>query len=106
VRIVFEKYLELGSLRLVMADLVRRGIMAKRRRLKNGTMRDGYPLTTTGICCILRNRCYIGEIVFKGEILKGPHPPIIDREVFNVVQSRMDSKRMGPNKRRPPTRLA
>jgi site-specific DNA recombinase len=106
VRMVFEKYLELGSLRLVMADLVRRGVMAKRRLLKNGTMRGGYPLTTTGICYILRNRCYIGEIVFNGEILKGPHPAIIDREVFNVVQSRMDSKRMGPNKRRPPTQLA
>jgi len=106
VRMVFEKYLELGSLRLVMAHLVRRGVMAKRRLLKNGTMRGGYPLTTTGICYILRNRCYVGEIVFNGEILKAPHPAIIDRETFNVVQSRMDDKRQGPNRHRPRTQLA
>lgn len=106
VRMIFQKYLELGSLRLVMAHLVRRGVMAKRRLLKNGTMRGGYPLTTTGICYILRNRSYVGEIVFKGEILKAPHPPIIDREVFNVVQTRMDSRRNGPSKYRARTLLA
>lgn len=106
VRMIFQKYLELGSLRLVMAHLVRRGVMAKRRLLKNGTMRGGYPLTTTGICYILRNRCYVGEIVFKGEILKAPHPPIIDREVFNVVQTRMDNRRNGPSKYRARTLLA
>lgn len=98
VRMVFEKYLELGTLRLVMAHLIRHGVMTKRRLLKNGTMRGGYPFTTTGICYLLRNRCYVGEIVFKGEILKAPHPPIIDRDTFNIVQTRMDSKRNGPSK--------
>ena len=35
---------------------------------------------------ILRNRFYIGEIVFNGEIFAGEHEPIIDRTVFDKIQ--------------------
>ena len=35
---------------------------------------------------ILRNRLYLGEIVYKGEIFKGEHPAIVDRETFDRVQ--------------------
>ena len=106
VRMIFRKYLELGTLRLVMAHLVRRVVMTKARVLKNGKIRGGYPFTTTGISYILRNRFYIGEVVFKGEILNGPQPAIIDRALFNRVQARLDRQRLGANKERPATRLA
>ena len=35
---------------------------------------------------LLRNRFYIGEIPYKGEVFKGEHQPIVDRELFEKVQ--------------------
>jgi hypothetical protein len=33
------------------------------------------------------NRFYIGEAVFKGEVLKGEQPAILDRALFDAVQA-------------------
>jgi len=38
---------------------------------------------------ILRNRFYVGEINFKGEILPGPQPALLERELFDAVQSKL-----------------
>jgi hypothetical protein len=54
----------------------------------------------------LRNRFYLDEVVFKGEILKGSQQPIIDHGLFNSVQLRMDKQRLGPHKRLPASLLA
>jgi hypothetical protein len=42
---------------------------------------------------ILRNRFYIGEVVYKGEICPGPQPPLIDRALFDAVQKRLTEQR-------------
>jgi Recombinase len=41
----------------------------------------------------LRNRFYIGEIVFKGEVLPGEQPAILDRELFDAVQAKLNEQR-------------
>src|SRR5256714_4280218 len=38
---------------------------------------------------VLRNRFYIGEVVFKGEILAGEQPAIVDRTLFDAVQAKL-----------------
>jgi site-specific DNA recombinase len=38
---------------------------------------------------MLRNRFYIGEVNFKGEILPGSQPPLLDRALFEAVQARL-----------------
>jgi site-specific DNA recombinase len=96
VRMIFKKYLELGSVRLLMAYLVRRGVVTRTRKLKTGKIQGGYPFTTSGLAYLLRNRFYIGEVQFKGEILKGPQEPIVDRKLFLLVQLLMDKHR-SPN---------
>jgi site-specific DNA recombinase len=40
----------------------------------------------------LRNRFYIGEVVFKSEVLTGEQPVIIDRKLFAVVQARLSEQ--------------
>src|SRR5215468_10891834 len=42
---------------------------------------------------LLRNRFYIGEVLYKGEICPGPQPPLIDRELFEAVQRRLTEQR-------------
>src|SRR6185312_11384297 len=41
---------------------------------------------------LLRNRFYIGEVVFKGEALTGEQPVIIDRALFDAVQARLNEQ--------------
>jgi len=41
---------------------------------------------------LLRNRFYIGEVLFKGEILPGEQPPILDRGVFDAVQAKLSEQ--------------
>src|SRR5262245_42227761 len=54
VRIIFRRYLELGSLDLLMADLRRQGIVTKLRTLKTGKTVGGIPFTRGGLSYLLR----------------------------------------------------
>lgn len=100
VRMIFKKYLELGRIQLLLEYLARHGIMARQRRLKSGEPCPAYPFTYSGLRALLGNRRYVGDVMFKGEVFKGPQPPIIDRETFNSVQrlrqqqSRKDFERL------------
>ena len=38
---------------------------------------------------MLRNRFYLGQVKFKGEILPGSQPPLLDQAVFDAVQARL-----------------
>src|SRR6516162_1215090 len=89
VRTIFRSYLRLGSLNLLMADLRQRGIVTKVRTLKSGKTVGGIPFTRGPLAHLLRNRFYLGEVMFKGEVLAGEQPAIIDRDLFETVQTRL-----------------
>ena len=93
VRTIFRRYLELGSLNLLMQDLRRRKILTKIRKLSTGRTVGGNPLTRGPLAHLLRNRFYIGEVAFKGEILPGEQPAILDRKLFEAVQRKLDEQR-------------
>lgn len=86
VRMIFKKYLELGSLQLLLEYLAARGIMARQRALKGGKIHPAYPFTYGGLRALLGNRTYVGDVVYEGKTFKGPQPPIIGHEMFNAVQ--------------------
>jgi site-specific DNA recombinase len=92
VRSIFRGYLKLGSLNLLMADLRKRGIVTRARTLKGGKTVGGIPFTRGPLAHLLRNRFYIGEVVFKDEILKGEQPAILDRDLFDAVQAKLGEK--------------
>jgi DNA invertase Pin-like site-specific DNA recombinase/nucleotide-binding universal stress UspA family protein len=92
VRTIFRLYLKRGSLTLLMAELRKLGIVSKRRTLRSGKTVGGIPFTRGPLAHLLRNRFYIGEVVFKSETLKGEQPAILDRGLFDGVQARMDSQ--------------
>lgn len=89
VRTIFESYCKLGSLNLLMIKLRQRGIVTKQRRLKSGKTIGGIPFARGPLAYLLRNRFYIGEVVFKGETLAGEQPRIIDRSLFDAVQAKL-----------------
>ena len=92
VRTIFRSYLKLGSLNLLMTDLRKRGIVTKVRKLKTGKSVGGIPFTRGPLAHLLRNRFYIGEVEFKGEILAGEQLAIIDRKLFDAVQAKLDGQ--------------
>jgi hypothetical protein len=40
---------------------------------------------------LLKNRFYIGEVVYRGEVHRGEHEPILDRDLFEAVQAKLSS---------------
>jgi DNA invertase Pin-like site-specific DNA recombinase len=93
VRLIFERYLTLGSVNRLVLELHERDIRTKIRSLSNGNTRGGVPFTQGPLFYILRNRFYIGEVVYKGEICPGPQPPLINRALFDAVQRRLTEQR-------------
>jgi hypothetical protein len=91
--VIFKRYLALGSVNRLVLELRERDIRTKIRRLSNGNPRGGGPFTQGALFYILRNRFYIGEVVYKGEICPGPQPPLIDRALFDAVQRRLTAQR-------------
>ena len=74
---------------LLMADLRKQDIVTKVRTLKSGATVGGIPFTRGPLAHLLRNRFYIGEVMFKGEVLAGEQPAIVDRGLFDVVQTKL-----------------
>jgi site-specific DNA recombinase len=93
VRTIFRRYLKLGSLNRLMADLRAQGIVTKVRALKTGRKIGGIPFTRGPLAHFLRNRFYIGEVVFKGEVFPGEQPAILDRDLFDAVQAKLNDQR-------------
>ena len=92
VRAIFCSYLKLGSLNLLMANLRQRGIVTKIRTLKTDETVGGIPFTRGSLAHLLRNRFYIGEVAFKGEVLTGEQPAIVDEALFEAVQAKLNEQ--------------
>ena len=89
VRTIFQRYLELGSVNRLVVELRERGFRTKIRKLSTGATRGGVAFTQGPLFYMLRNRFYIGEVRFKNEICPGPQPPLLDRELFEAVQTKL-----------------
>jgi hypothetical protein len=76
-----------------MQDLRQRKILTKVRRLSSGRAVGGIPLNRGSLAHLLRNRFYIGEVVYRGEVLPGEQPAILDRKLFEAVQRKLDEQR-------------
>src|SRR5262249_45238378 len=59
---------------------------------KTGETVGGIPFTRGPLAHLLRNRFYIGNVPFKGEILKGEQPAIVDRDLFEAVQAKLSEQ--------------
>ena len=87
VRWIFQRYLELGSIGRLLEEMNRLGIRTKVQTLSNGKKRGGVSYGTGPLAHILKNRCYVGELVHRGAIHAADHEPIIARETFDAAQA-------------------
>ncbi len=91
VRFIFERYLELGTVRRLAEDLRLRGILTKQRTSGTGRALGGRPWLEGPLYYFLKNRIYRGEIRHKGKVYPGRQPAIVDEDVFEAVQRRLAS---------------
>jgi DNA invertase Pin-like site-specific DNA recombinase len=86
VRQIYQKYLELGSVRLLQQELERRGVVSKQRLSRKGARSGGRSFSRGALYQLLANPIYIGEIRHKRERHQGQHQPILERELWRQVQ--------------------
>jgi hypothetical protein len=89
VRAIFARYLELGSIGALAEDLDRRGIRTKARGGTDGRIIGGIRFGVGPLAYLLKNRFYIGEVVYGGEVHRGEQEPILDRALFEAVQPKL-----------------
>jgi site-specific DNA recombinase len=89
VRTIFARYLALGSVRALADDLDCRGIRSKPRRLSDGRTIGGGCFGVGALAHLLKNRFYIGEVAYRGDVHRGEHEPILDSALFAAVQGKL-----------------
>jgi site-specific DNA recombinase len=87
VRLIFQRYLELGSLPALQRDLSEKRILTRIRNLSSGRSIGGVALTNGPLSYILKNRLYLGEINHRKVSYQSDHTPIISIELFEAVQT-------------------
>ena len=86
VRLIFRRYAELGSVRLLKAELEARGIKSKSWTSGSGRLVGGKPFSRGALYLMLQNHTYLGKIVHRGQFNSGEHTPIIDQPLWDAVQ--------------------
>jgi site-specific DNA recombinase len=87
VRWIFRRYLELGSIGLLLEEMTRLGIRTKVQTRTSGRKWGGVAFGRGPLAYLLRNRCYVGEILHKGQIHPADHEAILDRTTFDAVRT-------------------
>jgi site-specific DNA recombinase len=89
VRQIYQRYLELGSVRLLKQDLDQRRVASKVRLSRKGTSSGGQSFSRGALYELLSNPIYLGEIRYKCERHPGQHQPILERDLWEQVQRRL-----------------
>lgn len=85
VRMIFERYLSIGSAAALAQQLEKEGIGSPRRTSRMGRESGGGAFSRGALYAILKNRIYLGEVSHKGQAYNGQHDAIIDKELFEAA---------------------
>lgn len=95
VRHIFQRYLELGTVRALCDELKDQRIIKPERVSQSGRSRGGSPFGRGELYALLANPIYIGRIRHKEALHKGLHPAIIDQQLWEAVQAQLAENRTG-----------
>ncbi len=93
-KMIFERYLALGSVLALQAELAAKGLRSKARTSRNGRAYGDTPFSRGALYLMLKNRTYLGEVSHKGNAYPGEHAAIIDNVVFNKVAAMIEQHRI------------
>ena len=87
VRLIFRRFLEIGSATRLVEELAAGGHTTKSWTTKDGKARTGGAIDKTFVYKLLNNRVYLGEAVHKGVAHPGEHDAVIDRRTWDRVHT-------------------
>ncbi len=97
IRLLFDLYLELDSVKELAIRAEQIGVRTKVRTVK-GEPVGGLPFSRGHLYQMLKNPLYVGKVAHKGNVYEGLHEGIIDPETWDAVQVSLKSK-ASPRKR-------
>ena len=87
VRHIFQRYLELGTVRALLEDLRGSGVVTKSQVMRDGNIRGGVPFSRGALHHFLKNRIYRGDIIHHDKVYPGEHDAIVPGALFDDVQT-------------------
>jgi DNA invertase Pin-like site-specific DNA recombinase len=93
VRRIFDRYAETENIDLIKAELDAEDIRTKERTGRAKARWGERPFTKNGLYRMLQNQIYIGRITHKENSYRGEHKAIIDQDLWEQVQQRLDRNR-------------
>ena len=89
VKLIYQTYLQLGSVRHLKEHLEKQGIVSKIRTSKTGSQTGGCSFSRGALYELLANPLYIGEVRHRRERHAGQHEAILNRDLWEQVQRRL-----------------
>jgi len=91
---IFNRYLALGSVYALQAELAEQDIRTKTRIGRDGKITGNAQFSRGALYQMLRNRIYLGEITHRGASYPGDHDAIVERSIFEQVGALLDANRV------------
>ena len=102
VRRIYRRYVELRCVRLLATELARTRVRSKSWVARTGRQMGGHSFSRGALYAILKSRLYLGEIVHRGQIHRGQHEAIVERELWQQAHQLLATNRRGWKGERPP----
>lgn len=91
---IYRRYLRIKSVGLLQVELDAAGIKSKRRVRRDGAVHGDQSFSQGALYLLLQNRTYRGEAMHKGNAYPGKHKAIIDKPLWDAVQSVLAENRI------------
>jgi site-specific DNA recombinase len=95
VRHIMDRYVALGSVKALVAELARDGYRTKVQIRTSTANKGGCPFRRGTLYHLLSNRIYLGEVVHKGVGYSGEHQPIVTIGLWDKVQQALAARSQG-----------
>ncbi|WP_085810848.1 recombinase family protein [Sphingomonas sp. TZW2008] len=102
VRHVFERYLALGSVRQLEAELRGQGIFVPSRVTATGRAIGNVAFARSTLYLMLKRVTYAGYIAHRDKRYPGNHPAIVDHATFERAQTLLETNKQGATRKREP----
>ena len=89
---IFELYLSLDNVRELKKELDRLNIRTKKQTYRTGKEVGNCAFTRGRLYHLLKNPLYIGKVRHKGESYDGQHQGIIDGDIWEAVQTKLEGR--------------
>ena len=96
---IFARYLALGSVHRLKAELDAAGLRTPERRHRDGSCSGGAAFSRGKLYALLANPLFIGRIRHHQEVHPGQHPAIVDEALWQAVQDRLAANRQTRSRR-------